>query len=377
MVVAPALCMAVCSATSTGGAVPGQRHPRYGAPPPTIPCTNTNVVETWSLQERAEQLVVVSVQETDVQSALPFVQQGVGGVLLYGSSAPPDLGSQLETLESSAPAGIRPLVITDEEGGGVQRMANLAGSLPWPRTMASTLNPTQVRELAEQAATRMRANGVTVDLAPVLDVTSGPGPDDTHPDGPRSFSVVPQTASAYGVAFLQGLEAGGVIPVVKDFPGEGSATSNPDDAPAATPPIGTLETTDLVPFQAAISAGVPAVMVGDVSVPGLTSQPAALSSAVIQGLLRTQLNFGGLVLTDALSAGAIGAQGLDVPTAAVEAVEAGADMVLFNSTDTSATTQAVVSQIVDAVTTGALPSVQFDAAVLKVLTAKGINLCVG
>lgn len=355
----------------------GSAPPAKTATPPTTTtlCSNSTVLSTWSLTQRAEQLIVVPVDESDPSSILPSVQQGVGGIYLSGSAGPQDLGSQLSSIEAQAPGGIRPLVMTDEEGGGVQTLGNLVGSLPWAATMAATMSTTQIRQLAEQAATAMRASGVTVDLAPVLDLAAGPGPDATHTDGPRSFSADPTTATQDGLAFAQGLEAGGVIPVMKHFPGEGSATANTDDAPASTPPLTTLEGADLLPFEAAIHAGLPAVMVGNASVPGLSEDPASLSSSVISGLLRGQLGFHGLVITDSLSAGAITAEGLSVPDAAVEAIEAGADMVLFTADDPNGTTQAVVSAIVNAVNTNQLSVAQLDSAVSQVLVAKGIDLC--
>ncbi len=383
VLVALALLVAGCSAgarSATPRHTPARAKVEAGSAPTTsttTPCTNARVVAMWTLTQRAEQLVVVPVEETDVQSILPSVQQGVGGIILFGSTAPTNLGGQLSTLEADAPDQIRAFVMTDEEGGGVQRMANLVGSLPWPRTMATTMDPTQVRQLAQQTAAKMLTSGITMDLAPVLDLASGPGPDTLHTDGPRSFSPVPATAAEYGLAFAQGLQAGGVIPVVKHFPGEGSATANTDDAPASTPPFATLQGTDLLPFETAITGRVPAVMVGNASVPGLTTSPASLSSAVIEGLLRQRLGFDGLVITDSLSAGAITARGLDIPSASVDAIEAGADMVLFNSTNPNTTAQQIVSRIVSAVSTGEMPLTQLDDAVLQVLTAKHISLCSG
>lgn len=330
---------------------------------------------TWSVAQRAAQLVVVPVEETDVQAILPSIQMGVGGIILFGSSAPTNLHSQLLTVESQSLDNIRPFVMTDEEGGEVQRMAKLVGSLPWPRTMAESISLAEVRQLATSLGQKMLANGATMDLAPVLDLASGPGPDDLHTDGPRSFSPDSQIATEYGLAFAQGLQAGGVVPVVKHFPGEGNASANTDISPASTPPITTLEQSDLLPFEAAIKAGLPAIMVGNASIPGLTSTPASLSSAAIDGLLRDQLRFAGLVITDSLSAGAITALRLDVPSAAVKALEAGADMVLFNSTNPNTTTQAVIAQIVAAVDAGHLPLSQLNSSVGRVLSVKGVNLC--
>jgi beta-N-acetylhexosaminidase len=166
-----------------------------------------------------------------------------------------------------------------------------------------------------------------------------------------------------------------VVPVVKHFPGEGSASADTDVAPAATPPLSTLQQADLLPFEAAIRSGLPAVMVGNASVPGLSTAPASLSPSVITGLLRRQLGFQGLVLTDALSATAISATGLTVPEASVKALEAGADMVVFDSATPDTDARAVVAAVEAAVTSGALPPGQLDQSVGRVLDAKRVDLC--
>jgi beta-N-acetylhexosaminidase len=339
-------------------------------------CNPAEVLGTWSTARRAAQLVAAPAQETDVLAARPMVEAGAGGLLLFGGAAPAGLPSQLAALRRHAPGGLPPLVMTDEEGGEIQRMANLAGNLPWPRTMAATMSPRQVRALAEQVGRRMRAAGITMDLAPVLDLSDSPGPNATYPDGPRSFSVHPAVATAYGLAFAQGLLDGGVIPVVKHFPGLGQATANTDFARATDPPLSTLKTGALLPFQAAIRHGLPAVMVGEVSVPGLThGLPATLSSQAITGLLRGQLGFHGLVLTDSLSAAAIQDAGYDIPQAAVRAIEAGADMVTFDTSNPPATTNEVITSLVAAVRSGQLPVARLDSAVQHVLRVKGRPVC--
>ena len=222
----------------------------------------------------------------------------------------------------------------------------------------------------------MRAAGVTMDLAPVLDLSDSSGPDAVHPDGPRSFSIDASVATAYGLAFAQGLEEGGVIPVVKHFPGLGQATSNSDDGPAYVPPLSALKAGALRPFEAAIKSGVPAVMVANVVIPGLTGTlPASLSATAITGLLRHELGFRGLVLTDTLSALAVQDAGYSVPQAAVRAVEAGADMVLFTSPDPEVTANDMIASIVSAAASGQLPAARLDDAVNHVLQIKNVSLC--
>jgi beta-N-acetylhexosaminidase len=339
-------------------------------------CDPAAVLSTWSTARRAAQLVVAPAQENDVLAARPMVEAGVGGLLLFGSAAPADLPRQLAALHRHALGGLPPLVMTDEEGGEIQRMANLVGNLPWPRTMAATMTPGQVRALAAQVGRRMRAAGITMDLAPVLDLSDSPGPNATYPDGPRSFSVHPAVATGYGLAFAHGLQDGGVIPVVKHFPGLGQASANTDFGRATDPPLGTLKAGALLPFEAAIKHGLPAVMVGEVSVPGLThGLPATLSSAAITGLLRGQLGFHGLVLTDSLSGAAIQQAGYGIPQAAVRAIEAGADMVTFDTSNPPGTTNEVISRLVSAVHAGQLPVARLDSAVQHVLQLKGRPVC--
>jgi beta-N-acetylhexosaminidase len=345
-------------------------------------------VAHWSVAQRAAQLIAVPSLDFDLAGLKTVIDQGIGGVLFLGSSpAPSDLASEITAADAGAPTGGAPLMMADEEGGSIQRLNGLVTSFPDPRQIAATMTTDQAQALGQSVGQQMKAAGVTVDLAPVVDVDGGNGPSATDPDGTRSFSADPATASQYGVAFAYGLQQGGVIPVLKHFPGLGGATGNTDDGPAATQPIASLKASGLLPFQAGIASGVAAVMIANATVPGLSTVPASLSSAVIQGLLRQTLGFTGLVLTDSLSAGAISQSGYTVPQAAVDAIEAGADEILFGSTLTAADTallapaavQHTTTQIVDAIvaanTSGALSTTTLNAAVAQVLQVKGVHLC--
>jgi len=359
-------------------------------PEPTgpAPCTNAQVIRTWSVARLAAKVIAVPVLNADLAAVDSEVRNGAGGVLFLGASpAPADLGTRVRTLLRGAPAHTRPLVMADEEGGGIQRLAPLVSPVPWPRDMARTMTPSAVRALAAGVGRQMRAAGVTVDLAPVADVDDRPGPSLTNPDGARSFSGNPETAATYTVAFMRGLIDAGVLPVVKHFPGLGGTTANTDVGPAPTRSLRQLATTGLVPFRAAVRAGAPAVMVSNAYVPGLTSAPSSLSPAVVAGLLRRQLGFHGLVLTDSLSAGAVLAGGRTLPQAAVGAIAAGADLILFGSTLTAAETallsgtnvrrsyDAIIGGIVAAVRAGQLSTARLTAAAVAVADAARDRLC--
>lgn len=312
-----------------------------------------------------------------------MLRAGAGGLLFLGSAAAPaDLASRLRLWSKP----FRPLVMADEEGGEVSRLDPVVASVPWPQEMARTMTPAQVQSLASRVARQMRSAGVTVDLAPVLDVDARPGPSASNPDGKRAFSGNAAVVSTYGIAFLRGLRAGGVVPVVKHFPGLGGSSGNTDVGSARTVPFSSLQREGLVPFRASIGAGAPAVMVANASVPGLTSLPASLSRAVITTLLREQLGFHGLVVTDSLSAGAV-QRIAPLPTAAVDSVVAGADMVLFGSTLTAAerallsptrvrrTFTSIVDALVAAVRSHRLTTARLDAAAGAVMNAAHAQLC--
>jgi beta-N-acetylhexosaminidase len=356
--------------------------PRSVAPPPPA-CTVHGVLATWSLARLADETIVVPAEETDVLAIVPAARTGYGGVILFGTAAPSDLGSQLAQLRSEIPGRLGLLVMTDEEGGGIQRMANLVGSMPWPSQMGSTMSPGQITALARRVGTKMAAFGVNVDLAPVLDVDGrAVEPGTADPDGFRSFSGDLGTVETDGVAFLKGLIDADIVPVVKHFPGLGGATGNTDDAPADTLPWTTLQSAALPAFQAAIKAGAPAVMVSNAIVPGLSGvDPASLSRAVVTRVLRVKLGFRGLIITDSLSAKAISDAplSLTVPEASAKALEAGDDMVLYGpsgsvSTDLD-TAAAIRTAILAAVAAGQLSRTQLIRAAAEVLAAKSVRLC--
>lgn len=368
-----------CGAASTSptGSAPARSTPAPSHPPTPTQCSITTVLSAWPLDRLASQTVVVPVDESDVNAVTTEVASGTGGVILFGSTAPANLGGQIQSLSAAAPGGVPPVVMTDEEGGAIQRMANLVGSIPSAREMGASMNAAQIQQLAQTLATRMKAAGVTMDLAPVLDIDGGAGPNNSDPDGTRSFSTNPAIASADGLAFAAGLRTGGVTPVVKHFPGLGSATGNTDVTPAATLPWDQLQNAGLLPFRDAVGARAPAVMIADASIPGLTATPASVSSAVITQELRHALGYQGLVLTDSLSAVAVQSAGFSVPDASVAAITAGADMVLFSAdaSQVASVTSTTVAAIVAAVNGGTLPQSRLVDAVAHVLATKNINVC--
>ncbi len=304
---------------------------------PTTPSESANlacaqqIVSSWSVAQLSNETISVSVNATQIGAMSPAARDGYGGLLLFGTGAPANFAHTVATLQRETPDHDAMLVMTDQEGGGIERLTNLVARLPWAQTMGKNLTPAQITAEGLRVGSSMKAVGINTDLAPVADVDGrAVEPGENDPDGYRSFSGVPAKAAADVVAFAKGLREAGVLAVVKHFPGLGGATGDTDYRPAATLPWVTLMTTGLVPFRAAIESGVTAVMVSNASVPGLTALPSSISPDVIS-YLRDQLDFQGVILTDSLSAGALSAIHLGAPIASTKALEAGADMVLAGS----------------------------------------------
>lgn len=371
-----ALLLAACGAQgqqSTRDAATAKLRPAAA----TTTCTNKTKLATWSTRRLALLTVAVPASETSVASVQSEVSAGVGGVLLFGSKAPLDLGAQLAALQTHVPHDRGLLVMTDEEGGGVQRMANLVGSLPWAAWMGDNWTATQIRSHVGTVAKRMLAANVNMDLAPVVDVDGRNEPPSRYnPDGWRSFSGTTSVVTRDGLAYLNGLRDGHVIPVLKHFPGIGHSTYNSDDGTAYTLQWSTLKKVGLPPFTAGINAGAPAIMVSNDIVRGLATNPGSISPTTITYELRGKLGFQGLVITDSLTAKAISNAGFTLSRAAVQALRSGADMVTFSGTiDVGSRTTAIADAIVNAVVSGSLARSRLIDAAAHVLGVRHINLC--
>jgi beta-N-acetylhexosaminidase len=339
----------------------------------------TQIVSMWTTAQLANETIVIPVEATNVGALAPAARAGYGGLLLFGSTAPASMPQILATLQRERPGHYAWMVMTDEEGGGVERLTNIVGSFPWPQTMGKNLSRAQIRAIGRRVGTELLAAGVNTDLAPVLDVDGrAQYPGEANPDGYRSFSGVTSIAANDGSSFMWGLQDAGVTSVVKHFPGLGYSTRNTDYGPAATLSWAKLQSTGLPPFLEAIANGATAVMLSNARIPGLTSLPAGLSPVVVK-YLRTTLDFKGLIMTDSLSAGAISALHLAEPAASVIALEAGDDMILFGSPASVAASLALAAKIsaaiVNAVSEGSLTKSTLIAAAAQDLAVRNQLTC--
>ena len=243
-----------------------------------------------------------------------------GGVILFRDNLVSPGQLKAMTGAMSQAYGGEPVVCVDQEGGDV-RVVPWAGPEQAAPDQAAAGT---VRADARQAGRSLRAAGVTVTLAPVADV---PSVDGAALAG-RAFSSDPAAVSDAVVESIGGWHAAGVATTAKHFPGLGGATVNTDDGPSTIRRTREELQADLAPFRAAIAAGTEFVMASHATYPALDGlHIASQSPAIIDGLLRGDLGYDGVVMTDSLEAAAVQATG-DVEQAAVASVEAGVDMIL-------------------------------------------------
>lgn len=253
-----------------------------------------------------------------------------GGAILFRRNIPDDVvsvASLNQALRDASPADLPPLIGVDQEGGWVFRLGPPVLQVPAMRVLGKTNDVTFARRVGKALGSELAALGFTMNFAPVLDVDSNPA----NPIiGNRSFGRDAATVARLGIAFAQGLETGGVLSCGKHFPGHGDTSKDSHlERPIVAHDLARLNDVELAPFRAAAVAGMAAFMTAHVVYPALDGDtPATLSRAICTDLLRKQLGFKGILVSDDLEMGSIKG-GMPVEEAAVAAVAAGCDVLLI------------------------------------------------
>ncbi len=315
-----------------------------------------------------QRLIVAMAGTSPDSSLLARVRAGqVGGVILFGVNvrSPAQVRALTDSLRAAALAGGQPapLVAVDQEGGPTRRLA-------WAPPLRSAerlgrLAPAAVRAQGRATAVALRAAGVDVDLAPVADVPAGSG-SFIAAQG-RGFSTDPAQAALLAAAFAQGLADGGVAATAKHFPGLGRATGKTDQAVVTIPATRGELAADLAPFRSLIAGGVPLVMLSNAAYTAFGPKPAVLASGV-QSLLRGELGFDGVTISDALEA-ASARRGRSVESTAVLAAEAGTDLLLFTGDETE--TAAVYERLLERARDGTIPLGSLERSYSRIIALKG------
>jgi beta-N-acetylhexosaminidase len=300
---------------------------------------------------------------------LEALRGGLGGVTVFGPNIADraQLGALIARLRGCAD---EPVIAIDEEGGDVTRIAHRSGS-PYPGNAAlGAVDDTALTRAVYRAlGAELAALGVNLNLAPSVDVNTAA---DNPVIGTRSFGSDPVLVARHAAAAVAGLQSAGVAACAKHFPGHGSTRNDTHHVIATVDaPIDLLGRRDLPPFVAAIEAGVAAVMPGHLRIPELTGDlPASLSPAAQTGLLRGELGFTGVIVSDALEMRAV-SEPYGLPEAAVLAVAAGTDLLCFGRDQDQVTYLAVRSALVAAVTAGRLAGPRLEEAAQRVSQLRG------
>jgi beta-N-acetylhexosaminidase len=301
-----------------------------------------------------------------------ILDEKVGTVLIFSDNFTDAasllrLTTELQRLgrEAGLPAPL--LIAVDEEGGRVMRIHDGVAALPSELQLGAS-GPDGVRRAVAATASGLHALGIQLDLAPVADLRWNPADGVI---GDRSFGSDPRAVGPLVAAAVNGLHDGGVAATLKHFPGLGGAAGDPHSAmPTDSESLARWSATQAGSFKAGIDAGADAVMTTAVVVPGLdpSGTPALFSRAVVTGLLREQLQFQGVIVTDGLGMGGITTL-YALPQATVAAVMAGNDLVLLNSAD-AAYEASAIEMVKQQVRSGAIPMDQVQASAARVIAMR-------
>lgn len=293
---------------------------------------------------------------------------GLGGVILFARNVEePEQVAELAYESSRLVPEIPLWVSIDQEGGRVARLKRPFTEWPPMATLGRSGDVKLAERFAAALAAELNAVGVTLDYAPVLDIHTNP----KNPViGDRALADTAKTVADLGSAIVRTLQGAGIAACGKHFPGHGdTSTDSHHELPLVEHPPERLRETEFIPFKAAIAAGVATIMTAHVFVPSLDEQrPATLSRRVVTDLLRRELGYQGVILSDDLEMKAIANQ-YAVPAAGVMAIEAGCDGMLICSGahDLQA---AALEALIHAVEEGRLPRSRVDDALARQQRAK-------
>ena len=331
-------------------------------------------LETMTLDEKVYQLFVVTPEAlTGVDTATvagdatrsALETQPVGGIIYFAKNLQ-NREQVLSLLEGTQSYASIPLLLgVDEEGGTVSRVgSNSALGVRHLPDAADYDDAQTVYEDGKYLGGALMELGFNLDFAPVADVVTNPNNTEI---GSRSYSSDPETAAQMVGSMVSGLKDAGILCSLKHFPGHGGTETDTHDGRSVTErTLEEMRQAEFLPFQAGIDAGAPMVMVGHLSAPAITGNetPSDLSRAVVTDVLRQELGFNGVVVTDAQNMGAI----TDYYTsaeAAVRAISAGVDLVLMPENLTEA-----AEGVLDAVEDGTLTEARIDESVTRILAMK-------
>ena len=328
-------------------------------------------IASMTLNEKLGQMQIVGIEGYKIDDgAKQMIEElHIGGFILFGSNikSPEQLLELNNSLKSANSVNKIPLFISvDEEGGRISRISKTIKNLPSNKDIGKINNEEFSYEIGMLLAEKVKVFGFNMNFAPVLDINSNP----KNPViGDRAFGSKAEVVRDLGVQTMLGIRSGGVVPVVKHFPGHGDTSVDSHvGLPSVDNDLERLKNFELIPFEAAIDNGAECVMVAHILLLKIDAKnPATLSKTIITDILRKQLKFEGVVITDDMTMGAI-TKNYDLATAAVQAVNAGSDIILVAHKYENAL--ATMKSLKEAVQAGKITEKRIDQSVYRILKLK-------
>lgn len=357
---------------------PGEPAPSGTTTPPAPITPPAEPLAGWTLEQKVGQLLMVGVDVADPRQVSydAVTEHHVGNVFLAGRSqagtgATADLTASFTDLVSDGTTHGAPLfVATDQEGGNVQVLRGPGFSDIPAAVDQAGLGPDDLRDAATTWGSELASAGVNLNLAPVMDLVPAGSAAQNPPIGyfGRSYGFTPEDVTSHANAFSAGMEASGVDVTIKHFPGLGRVAENTDTDAGVTDDVTTRDDESVAVFASGIDAGAAFVMTSTAVYTKIDpDHPAAFSPVVVDGMLRGDLGFDGVVITDDVSAAAQ-VQDWSPAQRAVLTIEAGGDMVLASADP--GVVPAMADALVERATTDPAFAARVDASVVRVLAAK-------
>lgn len=328
-------------------------------------------IKAMSLEEKVGQLVIVGINgyENNANSSQLMKNYHVGGFILFKHNVKDanQMLSLINSLKETNSVNKIPLFMAvDEEGGRVSRMPDELMKIPASQRIGELNNSGLSYQLGSIIGEELTSFGLNMNFAPVLDVNSNP---ENPVIGDRAFGNEPSLVRDLGVQTMKGFQSQNIISVVKHFPGHGDTSVDSHiKLPTVNHDIARLKSLELVPFVAAIENNVDAIMTAHILLPKIDpDNPASFSPKIISELLRRDLKFDGVVITDDITMGAV-INNYDIGEVAVKSIKAGSDIVLVCYDYPKQ--EAVVNAIEKAAESGDISMERIEQSVYKVLTLK-------
>ena len=331
-----------------------------------------SLLATMTLEEKIYQMLTVSPEAlTGIGTAVQageatkqaLVKYPVGGIMYKAKNLESPTQTKTMIANTKTYSAIPPFIAVDEEGGAVARVADTLGTTKFsPMYDYRTEGAEKAYEIGATLATDIKQFGFNQDYAPVADIWTNPS---NTVISTRAFSDNPEAAAEQVAAAVRGLQENGVIATLKHFPGHGDTAEDSHTGQAFSyKTLEELRGCEFIPFRAGIEAGADFVMCAHITVPAVDSLPATLSKVLVTDILRKELGFRGVIITDAMEMDAIAAF-YPPEEAAVLAVKAGCDMILCPG-DMVAAAEGILSAIQE----GELSETRIDESVLRILGVK-------